>query len=854
MITNRWNINRLFLKIPEQVRQHRWKVWLLFFMLTVFFVAGVGRFQLEISMVSFFKEDEPVKIAYDRFRSIFGGDEIVYLVYEAKNGDVFSPEALEAVNGIRQELLRYQLNQDADDHAILNHITDVIGIVNAPFLEAKNDTLISRDFIGYTIPQENSELEKLKNLASAQVDYPRRYFSEDFRYGGIIIKTDFNAVPVDSVSASDDNTLDAMDASVIGLDLDESAFNEQLPDIYSEDYLPKFKKTRMNEYVPFMAAVHRIIDQPKYSEHLIFYPVGNPPLMAFAFKNMMSEMGFIMLGSLLLIILVLYVLFRSFSAVIWPVLIIIVSLVWVMGVIGWSGLAMTEMYNIVVFLVLAVGVADAIHILSGYLFYRNMSLDHQHALDQVYQKSGLACFLTSITTSLGLLSMVFIPIVPLQRFAVFAAVGVMIAFFLTIIMLPLLLDIWGPVSRKKEKHIKLGAQKDHFVQRLMQRYETFSLNYPKGVTLAFLVITVVLILGSLQVRVESNAIENLKDGIWLKEAYQLVDLKMGGTGNLEVLIDSGMNNGFKNPELLSAVDRLQQFIEATFPGVVVKTFSLANVTKDSFKALHNDDKTKYIIPQDSQTLAQTLFLFESANPKDRRLLVSDDYRMVRIGINSVNLGSIKGLEVMNAVDGYIDSQLKPLKKTFPNLVVTTTGQLPLQLKLMDYISWSQVRSFAIALITISIILLLVLGSVKIGFIAIIPNLLPIITAFGVMGYFDMALDVHTLLVVPIIIGIAVDDTIHFLTHFRLDYLKNGDVIQAIIHAYREAGQAIIFTSLVLAIGFLVFLFSSNKGFSYFGLLSAVSIFAATIADLVLLPALLYLAYRKKPAKTATTSI
>ncbi len=331
----------------------------------------------------------------------------------------------------------------------------------------------------------------------------------------------------------------------------------------------------------------------------------------------------------------------------------------------------------------------------------------------------------------------------------------------------------------------------------------------------------------------------------LKDYYRIVDQHMGGTGNLEVLIDAGERDGFKNPDLLKAVEALQRFVETRFPGLIVKTVSLADVTKDSFKALNSGRDEMYIIPDDPKMLSQTLFLFDNANPEDRRNLVSDDYRMVRVGISSINLGSIKGLEVMNAIDNYIREHMSPLVQKYPGLKATTTGQLPLQLKLMDFISWSQVRSFAIALAVISIILLIVLGSVKIGLIAIIPNLLPIVTAFGVMGYFDMALDVHALLVVPIIIGIAVDDTIHFLTHFQLEFQTSGDVRQAILHAYREAGQAIVFTSLVLSIGFLVFLFSSNMGFSYFGILSAVSILAATVADLVLLPALLIITFRDR---------
>lgn len=845
MAATKLKINTFFEDLPQLLSKNRWKSWLIFFLLTAFFIGGLGRFTLEMSMTAFFRDEEPVKKAYDRFRAVFGGDEIVYLVYKAKDGDIFSTNSLNAIRGIQEEILTYRLNLKPSERSPLNHITDVTSIINASFLEADEGSLISRDFIGNQIPTNDTEVNSLKNQAMEQADYPRRYFSLDFGYGGMVIKTDFNAVPVDFDRTESETETDQLDSEFSLDDMSDLEIAVDEEDIYSENYLPKFKKTQLKEYLPFMAEIWKILDQPKYSKHLTFYPVGNPPLMAYAVKNMMSEMGMIMAGSLLLIIVVLWALFRSFSAVVWPVLIIVFSMIWVMGTIGWTGLAMTEMYNIIVFLVLAVGVADAIHILSGYLFYRNQNLGHELAIEAVFKKSGLACFLTSLTTSMGLLSMIFIPIVPLQRFAVFAAAGVMYAFIITVFILPLMLDLWGPVSQKKAKKIASTKGKNHLIQRIIRRFETISFTAPVKIITIFTICGLVLVVGSFKVRVESNSVENMKDYVPLKASYRLVDDYMGGTGNLEVLVDSGEIDGFKNPILLSAVESLQNQIEESFPKVVVKTFSLANVTKDSFKALNEARPEYHLIPKELKVLAQTLFLFESANPKDRRQLVSDDYRMVRIGINSVNLGSIQGLEVMNVVDSYIDRNLSPLKKEFPGLKVTTTGQLPLQLKLMDYISWSQVRSFAIALITISIILLLVLGSFKIGLIAIIPNLLPIITAFGVMGYFNMALDVHTLLVVPIIIGIAVDDTIHFLTHFRLEFQESGDVKSAIIAAYREAGQAIVFTSLVLSIGFLVFLFSSNLGFSYFGILSAASILMATISDLIFLPAILYLVYRNR---------
>ena len=157
--------------------------------------------------------------------------------------------------------------------------------------------------------------------------------------------------------------------------------------------------------------------------------------------------------------------------------------------------------------------------------------------------------------------------------------------------------------------------------------------------------------------------------------------------------------------------------------------------------------------------------------------------------------------------------------------------------MLDYISWSQIKSFGLTLIVISFIMFLVFGNFKVGLIAMIPNIFPILTIFGIMGFLAIPLDMDTLLIAPVIIGLAVDDTIHFLTHYRIELESCGNIKKAVIRSIREAGQAICITSLILSAGFSMFIFSFHKGFSHFGILSAIAIFTAVIADIYLLPAL-----------------
>ncbi|MBT6500635.1 MAG: MMPL family transporter, partial [Deltaproteobacteria bacterium] len=242
---------------------------------------------------------------------------------------------------------------------------------------------------------------------------------------------------------------------------------------------------------------------------------------------------------------------------------------------------------------------------------------------------------------------------------------------------------------------------------------------------------------------------------------------------------------------------------------------------------------------------QTLFLFDSANPDDRQLLVTDDYREGRIAVRLYNYGSIAYLDFLKEVKQKISELFDPLKSDFPGIEVQITGGLALMMQMIDYISWSQIQSFGLALIVISILLLFVFGSLKLGLIALIPNIFPVLMTFGTMGLLGIPLDGDTLIIAPIVIGIAVDDTIHFLSHFRVELSESGKITDAIVLSIKEVGQAISFSTIILVLGFLTLTVSTHMGMARFGYLTAIAFISALLADLLLLPALCYLTHKSK---------
>jgi predicted RND superfamily exporter protein len=414
------------------------------------------------------------------------------------------------------------------------------------------------------------------------------------------------------------------------------------------------------------------------------------------------------------------------------------------------------------------------------------------------------------------------------------------AFVLTVSLLPLMLDLWAPLRRQRAAEAAPALPRVPWVQRFLHRIEPLAYRWPVPVVLIFAVVGAVGAYGVSRVRVDSNLVEIIRRGLPIRAAHDLVDRVMGGTQGMEIYLDFGETDALQDPRVLNAMEEVQRRLEEGHAEFVVRTYSLANVVKTSFRALNEDREEMYRIPQERPALAQTLLLFDLADPEDRELLVSDDYSEGRIAVRLLNYGSAEYLDFFRAVQGQTDEVFAPLRADYPALEVGITGSLALMMRIADYIGRAQMRSFALVLIVVTVLLLVVFGSPKVGLVAMVPNVYPVLITFGVMGLGGIPLDADTLIIAPVLIGIAVDDTIHFISHYRAFVLQTGDIQRAIVATLEEAGQAITFTSVILVLGFLVLITSDHQGMANFGFLIGIAFATALLADLLLLPCLLTL--------------
>jgi predicted RND superfamily exporter protein len=376
-----------------------------------------------------------------------------------------------------------------------------------------------------------------------------------------------------------------------------------------------------------------------------------------------------------------------------------------------------------------------------------------------------------------------------------------------------------------------------WLQPLLNKIPAFVERFRYAIAIIFVGVFVICLYGATQVKIDSNLVELYSDDVPIGQAYEIVDENMMGTGNMVIVVDTARSDGIMDPDVLNSMDRLQNKIEASYSEYIIRTNSLADLVKDTHAIMQNSEDYR-TIPDSQIAVSQLLYLFNSSNPEERRALVSDDFSKSHISVQLRNAGSNEYKEFFKEIQQDINSEFNKLTERYPDLKVQITGSFALMMRLADDISKNQFKSLAIAAVVISLLLMVTLGSLQAGVMSIVPNLIPATLAFGLMGLLGVPLDTDTLMIAPLIIGIAVDDTIHFISHYRMSLAQNHNMKVALVETIKEVGQAVTFTTLILGCGFLMLTFSDYLGLAKIGGFGSLAIFVALLCDLLFFPALI----------------
>jgi len=330
-----------------------------------------------------------------------------------------------------------------------------------------------------------------------------------------------------------------------------------------------------------------------------------------------------------------------------------------------------------------------------------------------------------------------------------------------------------------------------------------------------------------KLQIETNVIEFFKLKSQIREDLTAVEAALGGVESLDVAFRAGSEGAFKDPEMLAVLEKLQLQIQA-LAGVDV-TLSFVDFLKDMNRAFHNNPKENYTIPASRELVAQYLLLYDSDDIKD---FVNSDYNQARITIRISTHNSTAQKVLIEKIRNIVKDV------DVPGLEITLTGRVLQDVNVIDSIFWSQISSLALATGLIWLIMFFILRSFKLGLISLIPNIFPLIFNFGIMAMFGIPLNTATALIAAVAIGIAVDDTIHFMNELMRHNILTGNKSDAVSRALHAKGRAFISSSIILCCGFGILGISSFVPTIYFGLLCAGIMISALIGDLILLPSIL----------------
>ena len=539
---------------------------------------------------------------------------------------------------------------------------------------------------------------------------------------------------------------------------------------------------------------------------------------------------------LAVIIIIIFILFRSPLKIAISIFVIALSLCWTMGLYSLLGYSFNALSGMIMPLIIILSVSNTIHIMEYYDEVRELS-GRRRSYIKTLTYITVPCFNTSITTSFGLLSLMTSSISAVRHFGVVSAAGIMFGFFISLCTVPMLLTFTR--TRPKLTHRYWGHLLA-LVYKINERYSAHIL-FISAIAL------VIAVFGMTKLRVETNELEWFPTDSEMNINAEIMDKELSGIGSMEIILEGGPD-AMKQPEILSRMDALSREI-ATLPQVK-KVISLADYVKALNRALNKNSQAAYRVPESPGLIAQEILLFSFSETGTDELarFTNNDFSKARISVKLSFGSSEEGRRVAAAIMKMSDNAYAGAK----GIKVSLTGTSYLLSMLDKYIVESQIKSVSLSFILVFGILFLILWSVKFGLLSLLPNILPIMIILGFMGWIGISLNVGTVMISSVALGIAVDDTIHLISRFRKEYAQGTHTVHsAMRRATIMAGRAVIFTSLINMAGFSVVVFSSFQPSRDFGFLLALTIFIALICDLFFLSSSILMSKRffeKKPAQ------
>lgn len=621
--------------------------------------------------------------------------------------------------------------------------------------------------------------------------------------------------------------------SLLKLAVDQKFYNDQLINTsngaiimlisISDEVLNSEKRVHLTEDVIMLGEMFT------KSTGIELHYAGLPFVRSVIMSKVKKEMLMFILLSVAITGLIMLIFFRSWTAVIFPMLIIGVVVIWVMGTLSLLGFKITLLTGVIPSIIVVIGIPNSIYLLNKYHSEFRLHGDKSMAISTVTKKIGLVTLITNTTTAVGFAVLGFTDILILKEFGIVAGLNVMATFLVSIILLPSVFSYLPQPSLRHLKHLQFKP-----LDQALKGLDLLVHRHKYSIFMVGAIILVASVIGLNRIEAISFMVDDIPEDSSIKKDLTFFEENFGGVMPLEIVVDTHTPKGVMNLKNLKKIDSLEKFLNGL--EYISKPVSVVSFIKASRQAFYNNRPERYDLP----TNGDKIFIFryfqnESNDQELMKSFVDSTGQKMRISLQIADVGSKK-------LDSIINEVVIPQKDLiFENtsLSATVTGTTPLFIHGNNFLIDNLKFSFVLAFFIIALIMGVLFVNLRMIIISLIPNVIPLLMTAGIMGYLGIPLKPSTAIVFSIAFGISVDYSIHFLAKYRQELFANNFFVPvAVSKALMEIGPSMIYTSVVLFAGFIIFTLSDFGGTVALGFLTSITLFISLLTNLIVLPALL----------------
>ncbi len=580
-----------------------------------------------------------------------------------------------------------------------------------------------------------------------------------------------------------------------------------------------------------IVVINSILEKSKAfsaKHNLKIHHSGLPYIRTVISKKVSQEFSLFLGLSIAVAAIILLLFFRSFYAVLFPVLLVITGVVWSLGTLVLLGYEITLLTGLIPPLIVIIGIPNSILLLNKYHNEFKKGGNKKDALRIVIERIAITTFIANLTTAIGFGVLYFTHSGLLMRFGLVASLNVMITWIICLCLIPI---IFSYLPNPDVKHIKHLDSK--FLSKIISRIDYLAHHRRSLIYISTVILLAVAIVGITRIQINGYIIDDLPQNDPVYQDMAFFDKNFDGVLPLEVSIDTKRKNGIMNLPVIKKIDRMQTMISA-YPEFS-RAISLIEVLKFSSQAFYEGDTAFYRLPDNMEKDFILRYAAKSGgNNNMLKSFLDSNKQVARVSFQMADVGSKRMNQLIKEIQPRIDSIFNPDKYD-----VELTGSSIIFVKGTNYLVKNLKDSLLLAISLIAVLMWILFRGARMILISLIPNLIPLIITAGIMGFFGIPLKPSTILIFSIAFGIASDQTIYFLTRYRQELRQtNLSISEIVSDTLKETGVSMIYVALILFFGFGIFTASTFGGTVALGLLLSVTLFVALLANLTLLPALL----------------